>query len=219
MFIEHISGLARSGAASRSSNVMPWPPPVVMLMTALVACLMRGRNCMKTSGSGVGLPSFGSRACRCRIAAPASAAAIASRATSSGVSGRYGLIVGVWIEPVTAQVMMTLLFNGISVPSLVFGSARPRRDPTAQFVHDDAKPARRRREPERMCEAGGHIALAGLPAAHQRGRREIRHLAGQFGIGAFVHEAQDGHRRFAALGEALADIRVAAQPGRQPLAH
>ena len=59
MLSEHISGLARSGAASRSSSVMPWPPPVVMLMTASVACLMRGRNCMKTSGSGVGRPSFG----------------------------------------------------------------------------------------------------------------------------------------------------------------
>ena len=50
MLSEHISGLARSGAASRSSSVMPWPPPVVMLMTALVACLIRGRNCMKTFG-------------------------------------------------------------------------------------------------------------------------------------------------------------------------
>src|ERR1700685_4222100 len=42
------------------------------------------------------------------IAAPASAASIAWAATSSGVSGRYGDMVGVWIDPVTAQVMMTL---------------------------------------------------------------------------------------------------------------
>src|SRR5665213_1454415 len=41
------------------------------------------------------------------MAAPASAAPIACSATSTGVSGRYGLIVGVWIDPVTAQVMMT----------------------------------------------------------------------------------------------------------------
>src|SRR5580700_8695067 len=113
MLHEHISGLVRNGAARRSSKVMPWPPPVVMLTTALVACLIRGRNCMKTSGSGVGRPSFGSRACRCRIAAPASAAAIASRAISSGVSGKWGLIVGVWIDPVTAQVMTTLPRSGI----------------------------------------------------------------------------------------------------------
>src|SRR5437764_14977504 len=84
-----------------------------MLTTAPVDCLIRGRNCMNTSGSGVGRPSFGSRAWRCRIAAPASAAAIASRAISSGVSGRWGLIVGVWIDPVTAQVMTTLPRSGI----------------------------------------------------------------------------------------------------------
>ena len=54
MLSEHISGLATSGAASRCSTVMLRPPPVVMLMTASVACLMRGRNCMNTAGSGVG---------------------------------------------------------------------------------------------------------------------------------------------------------------------
>ena len=62
---------------------------------------------MKTVGSGVGRPSFGSRACRWRIAAPASAAAIDASAICSGVIGRYGVMVGVWIDPVTAQVMMT----------------------------------------------------------------------------------------------------------------
>ena len=42
------------------------------------------------------------------IAAPASAASIDCWAISAGVIGRCGDIVGVWIEPVTAQVMMTL---------------------------------------------------------------------------------------------------------------
>src|SRR5713101_4851702 len=94
-----------------------------MLTTAPVDCLIRGRNCMNTSGSGVGRPSFGSRAWRCRIAAPASAAAIASRAISSGVSGRYGLIVGVWIDPVTAQVMTTLPRRAIfRLPSPLAGA-------------------------------------------------------------------------------------------------
>src|SRR5207237_5230118 len=32
---------------------------------------------------------------------------------SSGVSGKWGLIVGVWIDPVTAQVMTTLPRSGI----------------------------------------------------------------------------------------------------------
>jgi hypothetical protein len=41
------------------------------------------------------------------IAAPASAASTEARAMSSGVIGRCGDIVGVWMPPVGAQVMMT----------------------------------------------------------------------------------------------------------------
>jgi hypothetical protein len=44
------------------------------------------------------------------IAAPALAAAMDSSAISLGVIGRCGVIVGVWIEPVTAQVIITFLF-------------------------------------------------------------------------------------------------------------
>jgi len=108
MFSEAISGLTRRGAARRSSSVIPSDPPVVMLITASVAAWMAGRNCMKTSGSGVGRPSRGFRACKCRIAAPARAAAIAFSAICSGVIGRCGDIVGVWIDPVTAHVIITL---------------------------------------------------------------------------------------------------------------
>src|SRR5207302_5455197 len=70
--------------------------------------LILGANLRKSSGSCVGRPSLGSRACRCTIAAPAWAAAIAACAISCGVIGRYGDMLGVWIEPVTAHVMMTL---------------------------------------------------------------------------------------------------------------
>src|SRR5262245_26366272 len=70
---------------------------------------MRGRNGMKIFGSGLGRPSLGSRACRCRIAAPACAASIAWLAIWSGVIGSASDMVGVWIEPVTAQLMITLL--------------------------------------------------------------------------------------------------------------
>src|SRR3979490_625867 len=80
-----------------------------MLITPSQACLMRGRNWRKTSGSGEGRPSLGSRACRCRMAAPAFAASIARVAISSGVIGKASDMVGVWIEPVIAQVMITLL--------------------------------------------------------------------------------------------------------------
>ena len=51
---------------------------------------------------------MGSRACRCRIAAPALAASMADVPICSGVIGSLSDMVGVWIEPVTAQVMMTL---------------------------------------------------------------------------------------------------------------
>jgi hypothetical protein len=42
------------------------------------------------------------------MAAPASAAPMACSAIWSGVIGRASDMVGVWIAPVTAQVMMTL---------------------------------------------------------------------------------------------------------------
>src|SRR5262245_47823253 len=57
MLSEHISGENFMTPASRSSTVMVGDPPVVMLTTASVACLMRGRNCMNTAGSPVGRPS------------------------------------------------------------------------------------------------------------------------------------------------------------------
>ena len=58
-------------------------------------------------GRGSGGRSRGSRACRCTIAAPASAAAIALSAICAGVIGRCGVIDGTWIAPVTAQLTMT----------------------------------------------------------------------------------------------------------------
>src|SRR5438105_508159 len=57
MLSEHISGDTASAAAIRSSTVMMTLPPVVMLMIASQLCLMRGRNCMNTAGSGEGRPS------------------------------------------------------------------------------------------------------------------------------------------------------------------
>src|SRR5580692_12907839 len=102
------------------------PPPVVMLITPSQLCLIRGRNCRKTSGSGEGRPSLGSRACRCRTAAPALAASIACVAISSGVTGKASDMVGVWIEPVIAQVMITLLDgcamgSGVLLREIIFG--------------------------------------------------------------------------------------------------
>src|SRR5215211_2615329 len=108
MLSEHISGLARIAAAKRCSSVMPCPPPVVILMTASVRSLISGRKFMNIAGSGVGRPFSGLRACKWRIAAPASAAPIAFPAISSGVIGRYRLCDGTWTAPVTAQVTITL---------------------------------------------------------------------------------------------------------------
>src|SRR6202011_5864565 len=109
MLRDHIPGEKVVAAATRSSTVMVTLPPVVMLITPSQACLMRGRNCRNTAGSGEGRPSLGSRACKCRIAAPALAASMAWVAISSGVTGKASDMVGVWIEPVIAQVMITLL--------------------------------------------------------------------------------------------------------------
>src|SRR4051812_41614960 len=69
---------------------------------------MTFRNGANASGLWSGWPVFGLRACRCTIAAPASAASTAASAISCGVTGSAFDIDGVWIAPVTAQVMMTL---------------------------------------------------------------------------------------------------------------
>src|SRR5256885_14588330 len=110
MLSEATSGFSLSVGCRRSSIDMVGAPPVVKLITTSLAPLILIANLRKSSGSCVGRPSFGSRACRCTIAAPACAAAIAAAAISSGVIGRDGDMVGVWIEPGTAHVMMTLPF-------------------------------------------------------------------------------------------------------------
>ena len=56
---------------------------------------MRAETGMKVSGRGSGLPFSGSRACRCKMLAPASAAPTAASVISSGVTGKYGDMVGV----------------------------------------------------------------------------------------------------------------------------
>src|SRR5690606_9002994 len=71
-------------------------------------CLMILRKGSKASADWSGWPVSGLRACRWTMAAPASAAPMAASAISSGVTGRAGDIEGVWMAPVTAQVMMTL---------------------------------------------------------------------------------------------------------------
>ena len=102
------SGLSRRAGPARSATGMVGAPPLVRLITTFDVCLMRGRNFLYSSGDWSGAPVFGSRACKCTIAAPASAAPMADSAISSGVTGKCGDIDGVWIEPVMAQVMMTL---------------------------------------------------------------------------------------------------------------
>src|SRR5512145_2535360 len=123
MLREATSGLKVAAGLTRSSTVMVGAPPVVMFTTQLERCLITLRNGANASGDWSGRPSFGSRACRCTIAAPASAAPMAASAISSAVIGRCGDIDGVWIEPVTAQVMMTLRALAMSVaPVSMFGA-------------------------------------------------------------------------------------------------
>src|SRR5215207_7187389 len=122
-FIEPMLRLATSGlkvaaGLTRSSIDMVGAPPVVMFTTQLERCLITLRNGANASGDWSGRPSLGSRACRCTTAAPASAAPIAASAISLAVMGICGDIDGVWIEPVTAHVMMTL-FLAISLTETV----------------------------------------------------------------------------------------------------
>src|SRR5579863_3791415 len=97
-------------------------PPVVRLITQFERCLMIFRNGAKASGLWSGWPVLGLRACRCTIAAPASAASTAASAISCGVTGSAFDIDGVWIAPVTAQVMMTLR-GAMVVASLLRGGS------------------------------------------------------------------------------------------------
>src|SRR6058998_1925576 len=96
-------------------------PPVVRLTTQLERCLIIFRNGAKASGLWSGCPVLGLRACRCTMAAPASAASTAASAISCGVTGNAFDIEGVWIAPVTAQVMMTLrlMFGSLSCSPIV----------------------------------------------------------------------------------------------------
>ena len=58
---------------------------------------------------------------------------MAALAISAGVTGRCGDMLGVWIEPVTAQVMMTLPWAAAmrGLPRRGSGRRRPRRAPAA----------------------------------------------------------------------------------------
>ena len=103
---EAISGLKRSMTAKRSSTVMPCAPPVVMPMTTLLFFLIPVRIFSKVSKSAVGWPVTSRRAWMCTMDAPAAAASRAFCVTSSAPLGRYGVMVGVWIPPVTAAVTM-----------------------------------------------------------------------------------------------------------------
>src|SRR6201989_1612052 len=124
MLSEATSGLKVAAGRTRSSIAMVGAPPVVMFTTTLARCLITLRNGAKASGDWSGRPSFGSRACRCTTAAPASAAPLAACAISLAVPGIAADRDGVGIEPVTAQVMMTLFLAAIVPPAGLFVLSR-----------------------------------------------------------------------------------------------
>src|SRR4051794_29087289 len=155
-------------------------PPVVRLITQLERCLMTFRNGAKASGLWSGWPVFGLRACRCTIAAPASAASTAASAISCGVTGSAFDIDGVWIAPVTAQVMMTLrgtLALSCSGPVVLFRLVYGQR--CEPFI----APLRQRRNAlrRRLIRPGGDDVLdigTLIDLRTGRGRRQLAVEAG-----------------------------------------
>ena len=192
MLSEATSGFNCNAGCRRSSIVIVAAPPVVKLMTTSERRLMSAANSRKYFGSCVGWPSTGSRACRCTIAAPASAAPTAASAISRGVTGRCGDIDGVWIEPVMAQVMMTLRASAmVFAPRSVFGLIalvpRERQQTPVAPVHSSlafGPPTADRPAPRRRARHAGlpDVAVtADRPRAGARIRRSARivgHAAG-----------------------------------------
>ena len=134
---------------------------------ALLDHLQERRERLRATGRA-GRPA-GSRACRCTIAAPASAAPIAASAISSAVTGRCGDIDGVWIAPVTAQVMMTLLL--CATFPLPRSLSAPRRISTASSAR---------------CKVAGAPRNGKRPAHGQAGRRTSRKAVPKFCCDAVV---------------------------------
>src|ERR1700694_3708364 len=109
--------------------------------------------------------------------APASAAATYSAAICAGVIGKYGDIDGVWMAPVTAQVMMTLSARFISLhlrcvilriylrffPSN-HRSSRALRDPLASPI----EPLRHRGPASRLAALRGCRRPPARPGLHRR---------------------------------------------------
>src|SRR4030088_1686310 len=93
-------------------------PPVVRLITQLERCLMIFRNGANAPGLWSGWPVFGLRACRCTMAAPASAASTAASAISCGVTGKAFDIEGVWIAPVRGEGVRALVLMLCSLSCL-----------------------------------------------------------------------------------------------------
>src|SRR5437899_968755 len=189
MLSEATSGLSCNAGCRRSSIVIVAAPPVVKLMTTLERRLMSGANSRKYFGSCVGWPSTGSRACRCTIAAPASAAATAASAISRGVTGRCGDIDGVWIEPVIAQVMMTLRASAmVFAPHSDFGLIAPaprqrQQSPVAQ-VHPSLTFGPRQRFAQHRDDTRRVLAIPDLRCGR---------VGGQSAIEAAVARAVVGH--------------------------
>src|SRR5687767_8815998 len=123
------------------------------------------------------------------MAAPASAASMAACAISSGVTGRWGDMEGVWIAPVTAQVMMTLRGAAMASSSelglrgLVGSKSREQPVPAGALVRDALASGSDAPRGQNLCDVrvgpdlvGGWI---GAEPAEERGvaGTVIRHAA------------------------------------------
>jgi len=88
---------------------------------------------------------------------------------------------------------------------------RWRSYPATELVNDDSREPRGWRQPARMRQARRHIAFPCFPSARYRSGRKIAHLGVEIRGAALMHEVQDRHCRRTRLGQAPANLDVAAQ--------
>ena len=225
MFSEHSSGENVRAAAVRCSSVMPWPAPVVMLITASVA-VVDLRQELREHRRVVARPA-GLRVARVQVQRsprPASAASIALSAICAGVIGRCGVIDGTWIAPVIAPLTITR-FRCADTGRRITGCRRRPDRPSARARFTELKQRRRHTDSQRMGHPGRRRSTARQQTRHPAQRPTARLFAKYAVIclvpvlilGAVLAASLAGEARARGLSEGRREALLVAQTAVQPL--